>query len=245
LVLAWHTKGYPFRRTFLVGLVAATLLTFGRGGWIIAIMGIVLPALVARIGKIGAFVVLTPPTLAAAIALADDGESATHSEGLLVALSAGVKSIWGFGFGGFGNYVASHGRNVGSESLAGIAIHAFGVTAVVCLVVLSFRLVVLVRPRGPWEPALGIGVLLAAVFSESAGAPSGSLIAWLAIGVALRQGHAMTTQDLGGVKGDGPGSDGSMGRTLGSNRRRERASRRAGPPTTYRRERGATHWAPP
>jgi hypothetical protein len=191
LVALFHTREFPLRRTWLVILSATTILCFARGGWLIAAAGILIPVLVRRFGRIGSVALIVPVGLYAWTELAAHGESSSHSDGLASGVQIALGHPWGVGFGTFGNHAYRlTWRSQGGESLAGIALAALGFFALASLIILF---VVLFRQvaadDGGWEAALGIGVVVAALLSESAGALNATTLAWLAVGVAVRASH--------------------------------------------------------
>jgi hypothetical protein len=186
LVFLWHTPPFPWRRALLPLLGLATLLTFSRGGWLIVLLGVFLPVLVRRIGVTFTTALTVPAIWLVGQQVSEDGNSSSHANGLLVGLNDAFESGIGVGFGRVGNLVSYTGQAVASESLAGIAFSASGIVMVV--IILALLLVLIGRlPTGSWEPALAIGILIAALLSESAGAVNGTIPAWLAIGVVLQR----------------------------------------------------------
>lgn len=195
-VLLYREQEFKGRRFWLVALGAGTLLTFSRGGWLVVIAAVVLPYLLAHLGRIGALVIVTPVVVFVATQFADQGNSAAHADGLVTGLNHAATYPLGLGFGSVGNYLKGQGLTYDSESLLGIAFSAAGIGAVLLAAVLTYRLWWLSREgRHLWEAPLALGVVVAAFVSETAGGLNGTIALWLAAGVALRRAHDLRRAD--------------------------------------------------
>lgn len=189
LVALFHTRDFKMRGLWMLVLAAATALSFARAGWLIAVAGILIPAAVRSFGKLASVIIAIPFGLYAWAELSSHGNSASHSDGLAAGVAIAVNNVLGVGFGTFGNHAHRVTFNSdGGESLAGIAFAGMGIFAVLCvagLAIALFRRLSIVDVR--WEAALGLGIVAGALLSESAGALSGTVLAWLAVGIALRR----------------------------------------------------------
>lgn len=188
LALLWWTKDFRHRRLFMVLLTVATAFTFGRGGILVAVCAVALPVMIRRIGKFWTVVIACPVAYEIGTQLADDGNSSIHAKGLVDGLRFSIESYgFGMGFGVTGNALKALRRTWSSESLLGIAFAAGGIVAVTLIGCLLVKLFVAIGQANNWEAAVGIGMIVAALFSESAGALNGTIPMWLAMGVALRK----------------------------------------------------------
>lgn len=186
-ITAWHTLRGKMRYILVALQLIAVYSSFGRGGFVVAAVGILLPVLINRFGRIFAFLLPIYPAYLIYSEIAASGSSASHSEGLFYGITTAIMRPFGDGFGSVGNFVKLVTRDTeASESLAGVALVAGGLAVLVILVLLLIALVRRVF-QNPllWPAALGIGGLITALFSESTGALNGTIPLWLAIGVAL------------------------------------------------------------
>ncbi|MDD0857179.1 hypothetical protein NHF46_04025 [Arthrobacter alpinus] len=186
-VIAWHTLRGKIRYILVTLQMLAVYSSFGRGGFVVAAVGIFLPILIGRFGRFFAFVIPVYPAYLIYNEIVTSGSSASHSEGLFYGVTTAIIRPFGDGFGSVGNFVKLVTRDTeASESLAGVALVAGGLAVLVFLVLLLIALVRRVF-QNPflWPAALGIGGLITALFSESTGALNGTIPLWLAIGVAL------------------------------------------------------------
>lgn len=189
LALLWYTKDFSRRKMWLVLLAVTTALTYGRGGILVAAAAIVLPYLIRKIGAFAALVVSAPVVYLIGTQLAEDGNSGIHADGLTEGVRFAFDGVIGTGFGTIGNALKAEGITRVSESLMGIGFAAGGVLAIAVAAALAVKLFTSIGKSGNWEAAVGLGVLVAAMFSESAGALNGTIPLWIAIGVALRKAH--------------------------------------------------------
>lgn len=188
LALLWWTKDFRHRKLFMILLAVSTAFTFGRGGILVALCAIALPAMIRRLGKFWTVVIASPVAYLIGTQLADDGNSSIHAKGLIDGLRFSVESYGlGMGFGVTGNALKALRRTWSSESLLGIAFAAGGIVTVLIVGALLVKLFVSITQANNWEAAVGIGMIVAALFSESAGALNGTIPMWLAMGVALRK----------------------------------------------------------
>ena len=187
IVFLWFDRSFRFRKILLVAMSIAILLTFSRGGWLVVLFALVLPFLLRKIKRVGAVLVMAPALWFMGTQMAEHGNSESHTDGLTEGLSMAFTHPLGMGFGQVGNYLKSLNITKISESLLGIAFSAAGLAAVLLVVLLALKLWNTVGRRPwIWEAALGMGIISAALLSETAGALNATIPLWLAIGVALR-----------------------------------------------------------
>lgn len=203
LVFLWYDKAFRFRKVALVALGFTTLMTFSRGGWLVVALALVLPYLMRTVRTVGTVMIMAPALWFAGTKMADDGNSISHAKGLTEGVRLAITGPLGVGFGSVGNYVKSLHITEASESLLGIAFSAAGVVSIVLVLVLVARLwTISSQQSGIEEAALGLGIVVAALFSETAGGLNGTIPLWLAVGVALRRAHdARAEDDEGGTSG--------------------------------------------
>ncbi|OZC80170.1 hypothetical protein CH274_13110 [Rhodococcus sp. 06-418-5] len=198
LALLWWTKDFRNRKLFMLLLAVSTAFTFGRGGILVAACAIALPAMIRGLGKFWTIVIASPVAYLIGTQLADDGNSSIHAKGLIDGLRFSVESYgFGMGFGVTGNALKALRRTWSSESLLGIAFAAGGIVAVLIVAALLAKLFLTISQGGNWEAAVGIGMIVAALFSESAGALNGTIPLWLAMGVALRKAYDYRSSQTG------------------------------------------------
>ncbi len=199
LVFLWYDKSFRFRKSALVALAFTTLMTFSRGGWLVVALALVMPYLMRKVRTVGTIAIMAPALWFAGTKMADDGNSVSHAEGLTEGVRLALAGPLGVGFGSVGNYVKSLNITEASESLLGIAFSAAGVVSIALVLVLVTRLWT-ISGRHAWveEAALGLGIVVAALFSETAGGLNGTIPLWLAVGVALRRAHDIRTGDAEG-----------------------------------------------
>jgi len=203
LVFAWHERELRGRRVVLVLVSLSTATALARGGFVVAAAALGLSALAARVGRVGTVIAAVPLIWFAATQLADDGDSASHSDGLAYGVRRAFETGVGEGFGHAGNLAKASGLAEASESLAGIAFAAAGLPALVLVAWLLLRCALAATgPGACWEHGLAVGVVVASAFSESAGALNGAAPLWLGVGVALASlPSASQTADAGDLWG--------------------------------------------
>lgn len=201
-----HTSA-RYRKLGLTVLALATAASFSRGGLLVLLVAIVLPYLLRKWGRTGVILTIAPAAWLVGNYFSDHGKSGVHAEGLVDGLRHAAEGVFGVGFGSSGNYLKLEGLTQTSESLLGIAFSGAGLAAVAVAGILMGALFV-VAARSPHisEAALGLGVVAAALFSETAGALNGTVPLWLAVGVALAAYHRERTGDAlrAGTVGDEP-----------------------------------------
>lgn len=202
LVFLWYDRAFRFRRVALCALALATLMTFSRGGWLVVALALLMPLLLRKLGRFGTILVMAPTLWFVGTQMADDGNSGSHAEGLTEGIRLAMTGPVGVGFGSVGNYLKSLHITKASESLLGIAFSAAGVAAIVLVLLLVIKLWN-IAGKLPWigEAALGLGVVAAAFFSETAGGLNGTIPLWLAVGVAIRRAYDARMGSGFGVRG--------------------------------------------
>lgn len=164
-------------------LIAAVGMTGSRAGMLIALLGIALPILTHRFGNIVASILILGTVFFTGFNVLDQGGSASHVDGLFGGIFDAINYPFGRGFGYNGNHADSLGLTESSESLLGIAFSAGGIICVFIILLLLIRefLGHFSQPSR-WIFALGIGGVIAALLSETAGAVNGTIPLWIFIG---------------------------------------------------------------
>lgn len=185
-IFIWYDKKIAFRKTKFIIFSILLFLTFSRAGWLVALTAILLPTLAKKIGKVGTIVIMLPSLWFVGTRLAEHGNSVSHAEGLVTGIKHAVAEPVGHGFGLIGNYLKGQGITRDSESLLGIAFSAMGFVAVLIVLLLMVTYwSIATSEQLVWEAAVGLGIVLAALFSETAGGLNGTVPLWLAAGVAF------------------------------------------------------------
>ncbi|MHC6591782.1 hypothetical protein [Arthrobacter sp. C152] len=120
----------------------------------------------------------------------EQGNTASHSDGLFSGFMLGLQAPIGLGFGTTGYQAALEGAStgVGSESLLGLYFAWLGWPMLVAVLLLVVRLWKLLRqvPRGGSLPVwLTIAFVLAVASSESASSIASTPVLWLAAGAVI------------------------------------------------------------
>lgn len=182
---AWHDRNLPFRSAVLYIVGIGTLLTFSRGGILVAVAGAFLPLVVRWLGRSAGLVAFAVGGLFVGAYVAGQGGSAAHSNGLLVGLLDAIHFPTGRGFGYTGNLAKILGVSSTGESLSGIAFSAAGLVEVALVVALFVALWRRLRGVTGEYAAIGVATVIGACVSETAGALNATIPMWLTIGVAL------------------------------------------------------------
>jgi hypothetical protein len=185
----WHKRGL----IVLILCAAAAVATFGtysRAGILVAVVGIGVPVLLRFFNRTVTGLVALVFAVYIGRKIGQEGLSALHYEGFLGGLNRALHHPLGQGLGAFGNASGEFASTQGEgESLAAIPFAAIGLPAVglyIAAVWVAFRN----ASTTNWMAALGLGMLLCALFTESASALSGTVFAWTYCGI----GFALATQ---------------------------------------------------
>lgn len=188
--LAYARYRNPFLRW--VGFVAVAIAlaeTFARAGILLA-----LSVTVAYWAwRVAGRVVTTIGLLLAVVVLfgevAGQGNTASHSNGLVDGLFHGLRSVVGDGFGGFGYQASSEaGDNTIGESLFGLYFSWMGIPMIVLVGWLIVRLArQLLNTTGRENQIVwfAVGFVVAAALSETASALTATGLSWMLVGLAL------------------------------------------------------------
>ena len=150
-----------------------------------AVVGIGFPLLVRYTNRTLTVVIIAAAAIYLGSKIGQEGSSLRHYNGLVAGLTRAFHHPLGQGLDTIGN-VSSRGTGVESEgeSLAAIPFAAIGLPAVAlywAALWASFRAASIQN----WPAALGLGMLLCALFTESASSLSGTVIAWSFCGIGL------------------------------------------------------------
>jgi hypothetical protein len=143
---------------------------------------------------------------------AQQGNTASHSEGLVAGLVLGLRTVVGTGFGSYGYLSADRGEGP-SESLLGLYFGWMGIPLILLTGWVIYRLGrSLLERRDPSSRLLwfGIGVVAAAALSETASSLAGTSVSWLLLGLCLSDRSALCDATPGPAPGasrvgDAPG----------------------------------------
>lgn len=187
-VAAFHTISSTPLKWILVSIQLVALAgSQSRGGMVVAAIGMLLPWVVRKVGLVLGLGFITPLGLWAYQRFVSAGDSISHVDGLAHGVITAFTSPFGRGFGTAGNAVKLNlGTEEASESLIGIALAAIGLPFLLLTMFLIIALLRRMRKSSlNWAEYLGLGALLSAMFSESAGALAGASFMWIALGYAL------------------------------------------------------------
>ena len=178
------------RLVFLASIGSALAFAYARSGIVIFIAVTVVFLIWLKVGKIaGAIVGLAAGAYVVSIFLAQ-GNTASHSDGLLSGFTSGIRSPLGLGFGTSGYQALLEGGSsgAGSESLLGLYFAWLGWPMIVATLACVLHLWKLLR-RSPRRESLPIWLTIAFVLtiasSESASSMASTPILWLIIGSVL------------------------------------------------------------
>lgn len=177
-----------FRWAALLSLGLALFATNGRGGILVALIGIGAPMLYRWIGPWGTLIVISICGWIIGSQVLGHGGSIKHLSGLTTGVEHATSNPFGRGFGYVGNATASFltEEAEGAESLLGIAFSAIGLAAVGLTVAAILGFTHAMRnPERAYLASIGLGGITAALFVESASALNGTVPLWLAAGLAI------------------------------------------------------------
>lgn len=188
-VLTLHTTKGRWRIPLTLFLAAATVATVSRGGFLVLAAGVLVPALVRRLGRIASAAIISPIVFVIGYDLAATKGSGIHLEGLIGGLADAWAHPFGRGFGYAGNLIAGLATTESAESLAGIAFSAGGLVTVALYAAMLLSLSTRLRAQNHRDQtavaALALGALSAALFAETAGSLNATVPLWLAVGYAF------------------------------------------------------------
>lgn len=170
-------------------LLVALYATNGRGGILLAAVGLLAPLLFRAIGAWAALVLLVVVGFNVGAQVAEHGGSGKHLGGLTAGLSHAIRFPFGRGFGYVGNSATGaliEEGDGGAESLLGIAFSALGMGALIIIAALliGFAWMLQVTPNN-YGASIGLGAVTAALLVESVSAVNGTIPIWLAAGLAF------------------------------------------------------------
>jgi hypothetical protein len=180
-----------FGRVLMLALIGGALLSaYARAGILIFLVVTAIYFIWLKVGKYAGIVVALGLGGYLASTFLEQGNTASHSDGLFSGLTLGVQSPIGLGFGTTGYQAALEGTStgVGSESLLGLYFAWMGLPMIVAVLVILLRLWrLLVRvPKVDSLPVwVAIAFILAAASSESASSIASTPVLWLLVGAAL------------------------------------------------------------
>jgi uncharacterized membrane protein YhaH (DUF805 family) len=196
-VAFWHSRN-PTALKWLYLAVGgfAVSMTFSRGALLLLAAGVLLPTLMKRFGPRAALLLGGVVAASAAQDLAAHGNSSRHLEGFVSGLETAVEYPFGRGFGYFGNLAVQSGVATAGESLLGSLFAATGLFGIGMIALVAAQLVRRLRSSGTgaWLPALALGALVAAAFSETVAGLTGSVALWLFVGAAVAGTGAVSRQ---------------------------------------------------
>lgn len=180
-----------FWRVLILALFGASLLfAYARAGILIFLVVTMIYFIWVKVGKYAGMVVALALGGYLASTFLEQGNTASHSDGLFSGLALGVQSPIGLGFGTTGYQAALEGAStgVGSESLLGLYFAWMGLPMIIAAVILLVRLWKLLVgiPKADSLPVwLAIAFVLAAASSESASSIASTPALWLMVGSVL------------------------------------------------------------
>jgi hypothetical protein len=188
------TKLRGFARLGMLAAIGASLFfAYARAGMLIFIVVTVVYFIWVKVGKYAGVVVGLGLGAYMFTTFIEQGNTASHSDGLLSGFMLGVQSPVGLGFGTTGYQAALEGAStgIGSESLLGLYFAWLGwpmIAAALLLVVHLGRLLRKVPKAGSLPVWLAAGFLLAVASSESASSMASTPVFWLIAGsvIAMR-----------------------------------------------------------
>lgn len=173
----------------LVALLAFPVyLTYSRSGMVIAIAGVLIPIALRYAGMILTLIAGIGGAAAGFAYFSTHGASLRHVDGLVNAFLTLGEHPFGQGFGTYGNTISRAVGGVdGGESLVGLAVAVLGIPGLLMILslvaLLAWRLIVGVGDARLLS--MGLGLIVAAMFVESASALNGSVPLWVGAGYAL------------------------------------------------------------
>lgn len=173
-------------------MIVPLYLTHSRAGMVIAAIGVALPFVLRYMGYILAIAAAMLAAIPVYSYFASHGNTISHVRGFLSAFGVLRENPLGAPLGSYGNIAARSGDVVGGESLVGLMVSTLGIPGVIIILVTLSALVWSAIRGTPtlFAASLGLGIAIAAMVSESAGALNGTLPLWAAIGVAIAHNDA-------------------------------------------------------
>jgi hypothetical protein len=179
----WHRR-HMSMLILTIASVLATLGTYARGGVLVAIVGIGLPLLIRYTNRTVAVFIVTGAAIYLGAKIGQEGSSLRHYDGLVAGLTRAFHYPFGQGLDAIGDITKRSSGSGEGESLAAIPFAAIGLPAVALYLAAlwgSFRSASIQN----WPAALGLGMLLCAMFTESASSLAGTVIGWSFCGIGL------------------------------------------------------------
>lgn len=179
----WHRK-HTSMLILTVASILATLGTYARGGILVVVVGIGLPLLIRYTSRTLAVVIVTGAAVYLGAKIGQEGSSLRHYNGLMTGLVRAFHYPFGQGLGAIGDITKRSSGSGEGESLAAIPFAAIGLPAVGLYLMAmwgSFRGASIQN----WPAALGLGMLLCAMFTESASSLAGTVVGWSFCGIGL------------------------------------------------------------
>lgn len=180
-----------FVRLLVLALIgSAVMFAYARAGILIFVVVTVLYLIWLKVGKHAGVIVGVGIGGLLVSTFIEQGNTASHSDGLLTGFLAGVRTAIGQGFGMNGYQAALEGNTTGAgdESLLGLYFAWLGIPMILAALVCARRLWLLLRrtPRDETLPIwLTIAFMLAVASSESASSIASTPVFWLVGGWVL------------------------------------------------------------
>ena len=177
-----------FARLAMLAAIGATLFfAYARAGILIFLVVTVIYFIWTKVGKYAGILVGLGLGGYLFSTFIEQGNTASHSDGLLSGFMLGLQSPAGLGFGTTGYQAALEGAStgVGSESLLGLYFAWIGWPMIAAALLLLIHLGKLLRrvPRTQSLPVwLAVGFLLTVASSESASSMASTPVLWLTVG---------------------------------------------------------------
>jgi hypothetical protein len=170
-------------------LLLALYATNGRGGILLAVIGLLAPMLFRLIGAWAALILLVVVGFNVGAQVAEHGGSGKHLGGLTAGLSHAFQFPFGRGLGYVGNSATGaliDEGDGGAESLLGIAFSALGLGALIIIAILFIAYAWLLQTTANnYGASIGLGAVTAALLVESVSAVNGTVPIWLVAGLAF------------------------------------------------------------
>ncbi len=185
----WHRRHIGML-ILCIASILAVLGTYARGGILVAVVGIGFPLLVRYTNRTLAVVIVTIVAVYVGAKIGQEGSSVRHYDGLVAGLTRAFHYPLGQGLDAIGDVTKRSAGSGEGESLAAIPFAAIGLPAVALYLAALWGLF-----RGAsiqnWPAALGLGMLLCTLFTESASSLAGTVVIWsfCGIGLALAAKH--------------------------------------------------------
>lgn len=178
------------RLGMLAGIAVALLFAYARAGILIFLVVTAVYFIWLKVGKHAGLVTGFAMAGYLFITFVEQGNTASHSDGLFSGFMLGLQSPLGLGFGTTGYQAALEGAStgVGSESLLGLYFAWMGWPMVIAVVLILIRLLHLLRraPKNRSLPVwLAVAFLIAVASSESASSVASTPTLWLVVGAVL------------------------------------------------------------